>query len=82
MKSFKIKSLEETKYVVDLSAMVDVEGDCYEVTMKYINPCDGNWSYELDGSDLPLDKLTIMAINRAIIDLHEKQGIDEEKART
>lgn len=77
MQKFKLKSLEETKYVVDFSADVEIEGKVYETTVRYINFCDGTCEYHVNGKVLPVDDDTLHAISKAIIEEHFNQLLKE-----
>lgn len=72
MEKFELLSLEQVKIVEDFSALVEIGGKNYEVTVRYINFCNGTCQYYVNGKILPVDDDTLHAISKAIIAEHDR----------
>jgi hypothetical protein len=78
MEKFNLLSLDQVKLVEDLSALVEIGGKNYEVTVRYINFMDGTCEYHVNGRILPVDSETLHAISKEIINEHDRLAEENE----
>jgi hypothetical protein len=79
MLGFKINAFDKKKEIVDYSAKVEIDGDCYEASVRVIYFCDGACQYHIDARLLPISELDRKIVTSKIIELIENNLTKEEK---